>query len=81
MKIKIDVSIDNVNKICSICDAYDFDVNIVCGIKCVDGKSTLGVMEMCNHTVEVIPVTHDYHKVSEFFTRLEEVGAYLEEEE
>lgn len=80
MKIMMDLTIDNVNPLCTICDTYDFDVNVVCGIKCVDGKSTLGVMEMCGHTVEIIPVVHDFDVVEEFYAKLSEVGAYLEEE-
>ena len=81
MRIKMDLNIDNVNQLCSICDSCGFEVDIVCGIKCVDGKSTLGVMELCNHTVEIVPIAHDYNTISEFYSKIEELGAYMENEE
>lgn len=78
MRIMMDLDIDNINPLCSICDSYDFDTNIVCGIKCVDGKSTLGVMEMCGHTVEIVPVTNSIEEIEQFYKKLEALGAYKE---
>ena len=79
MRIMMDLSIDNINTLCTVCDSYDFDVNVVCGIKCVDGKSTLGMMEMCGHTVEIIPVTSDIATIEQFYSKIEALGAYKEQ--
>lgn len=77
--IKMNLTVDKVNKVCNICDAFDFDVNIVSGRMCVDGKSVMGVMKMCGRDVVVIPVTDDEDMWDQFFQRLStEVGAYKE---
>ena len=75
--MKLDISI--ANQLYKICDTCDFDVNIVCGRKCVDGKSIIGVMEMCGHIVTLAPVTPDEYSWEMFFHRVQEIGAYKED--
>ncbi len=78
--IVMNLTVDKVNKLCNICDAFDFDVNIVSGRVCVDGKSVMGVMKMCGRKVTVIPVTDDEDAWERFYQRMsEEVDAYKEE--
>lgn len=75
-EIILNLDVSNVNKLCSICDSFDFDVNVICGRKCVDGKSVLGVMEMCGHKVVLAPVTTDDHEREAFFRRVKKIGAF-----
>lgn len=77
-KIKMDLDITKVNKLCAICDALDFDVNVICGRLYVDGKSVMGVMEMCGRTVTLDPITYDKNELSRFFHQVEQLGAYTE---
>ena len=80
MRIKLYLDISKVNALCAACDSCDFDVNVICGRVCVDGKSVMGVMEMCGRTVELAPVTYDDLEVEEFFRKVKEIGAYKTED-
>ena len=75
-EIRMNLTVDKVNKFCSICDSLDYDVNVICGRLCVDGKSVMGVMEMCGRTVTLSPITDDQRLVYEFFNKMKEIGAY-----
>ena len=79
MEIRMKLDINQVNALCAICDAEDFDVNVMCGRICVDGRSVMGVMEMCGRVVTIVPITNDDFKVEEFFRKLEKIGAYKSE--
>ena len=78
-EIKMDLSIDKVNKLCSICETLDFDVNVICGRVCVDGRSIMGVMEMCGRVVTLSPVTQDEYEIETFFRKVNKIGAYKSE--
>lgn len=77
--IYLDLKIDIVNKFCAICDSCDFDVDVVCGSRIVDGKSTMGVAQMCGRTVEIHPITDNAENIKTFFNRIKELGAYRAE--
>lgn len=78
-EIKLPLTVENVNKLCAICDSFDFDTNVLCGRQCVDGKSIMGVMEMTGHVVTLSPVTYDLFEVEQFFRKVQTIGAYKEE--
>ena len=78
--IKLDLTIDKVNHLCAICDSFDFDTNVLCGRRCVDGKSTMGVMGMVGHVVTLAPVTFDDYEVETFYRKAREIGAFKSEE-
>lgn len=80
MKIKMNLELKNVNKFCTICCQKDYDVNVILGRKCVDGRSVLGVMEMCGRVVEVAPVTNDEFEIEDFFRKIKPFGAYKTED-
>ena len=75
-EIRMNLTVDKVNKFCAICDGLDYDVNVICGRLCVDGKSVMGVMEMCGRTVTLAPVTNDQHDIHDFLHKMKELGAY-----
>ena len=75
-EIRLNLTLDKVNRLCAICDALNYDVNVICGRLCVDGKSVMGVMEMCGRIVTLAPVTNDEHEIEDFFNKVQEVGAY-----
>ncbi len=79
MEIRLDLTLDKVNKLCAICESLKFDVNVICGRVCVDGCSVLGVMEMCGRTVVLAPVTINDEEYDYFYERVKEVGAYKTE--
>lgn len=79
MDIKMNMTLENVNKFCSICDGVDFDVNVMCGRVCVDGRSVLGVTQMCGRVVDVVPVTQDHYEIESFYRSIQELGAYKSE--
>lgn len=76
MDIILNLSLENVNRLCAICDSFDFDINVICGIKCVDGKSVMGVMEMCGHKVILEPVTTNEEDIEMFFKKVKKIGAF-----
>lgn len=77
--IKLFLTIDKVEQLCGICDRLDFDVNVMCGRVCVDGRSVLGVTQMCGRVVDVIPVTQDPYEIESFYRSIQELGAYKSE--
>lgn len=78
-EILLDLDIDKVNKLCSICDSMDCDINVMCGRICVDGKSVMGVAQMCGRIVSLIPVTDDDYIYETFYRKVAEIGAYKKE--
>lgn len=80
MEICLNLTIDKVNALCAICDSFDFDTNVIYGRVCVDGKSVMGVMEMCGRVVTLSPVTYDDFEREAFFRKVKEIGAYKMEE-
>lgn len=77
--IKMKMTVDKVNKFCAICDGLNFDVDVSCGRICVDGKSVMGVMEMCGRDVTISPITDDLEAVDMFFDKIKDLGGYYEE--
>jgi len=78
-EIRMKLTVDKVNKFCAICDSLNIDVNVISGRLCVDGRSVMGVMEMCGRDVTLAPVTNDYFEIEEFFRKVSELGAYRTE--
>ena len=70
------LDLNQVNKLCAICDSVDYDVNVICGRLCVDGRSVMGVMEMCGRVVVLSPVTQNEDEYNDFYNRVKEIGAY-----
>lgn len=79
MVIKLNLDITKVNKLCAICDKSPFDVNVLCGRVCVDGKSVMGVAQMCGRVITLSPVTSDKFEIEMFFRQVKELGAYKSE--
>ena len=79
MEIQLKLDVTKVNPLCHICDTMPFDVNVISGRICVDGKSIMGVMEMCGRTVTLAPVTQDNTEFEMFFDKVQEIGAYKTE--
>lgn len=77
--IKLYLDIDKVNKLCAICETCDFDVNVMCGRICVDGRSVMGVSQMCGRVVDLAPVTYDDYEVETFYRLVKDLGAYKSE--
>lgn len=86
-RIMLPVTYDNAENIINTCRSFDrdFDIDLRCGSKIVDAFSYLGVIRLCNHTVEVSPViaalkdSIDNEKVKKLFEALKPLGAYEEE--
>lgn len=75
--IKLQIQFDKVNKLCAICEAAPFDVDIICGKYVVDGTSAMGVASLIGRTVTVNPVTvDDERQVFDFYEKLTSIGAY-----
>lgn len=75
--IKLQIEFDKVNKLCAICEAAPFDVDIICGKYVVDGTSAMGVASLIGRTVTVNPVSvDDQRQVYDFFDKLTSIGAY-----
>lgn len=75
--IKLQIQFDKVNKLCAICEAAPFDVDIVCGKYVVDGTSAMGVASLIGRTVVVNPVAvDDQHQIFDFYDKLTSIGAY-----
>lgn len=75
--IKLQIQFDKVNKLCAICEAAPFDVDIICGKYVVDGTSAMGVASLIGRTVTVNPVSvDDQRQVYDFFDKLTSIGAY-----
>ena len=75
--IKLQIEFDKVNKLCAICEAAPFDVDIVCDKYVVDGTSAMGVASLIGRTVTVHPVAvDDQRQVYDFFDKLTSIGAY-----
>lgn len=77
--IYFDLDIKDVNKLCAICDSCGFEVDVVCGSIIVDGKSTMGVTQLCGRTVELHPITDSEYDKEIFFNKVKEMGAYRAE--
>jgi len=77
--IKLDLDLEQVNDLCSICDTVPFDVNVTAGRLMVDGRSVMGVMGLCGRVVDIIPITSDQSAVADFFSRIQPLGAYYED--
>ena len=76
MSIKLQLTVDKVNKFCSICEGLDYDVDVCYGRICVDGKSVMGVMEMCGRDVTITPLTDNKEDVDVFFSKVQDLGGY-----
>ena len=76
--IKLDLDLEQVNDLCSICDGVPFDVNVSAGRLIVDGRSVMGVMGLCGRVVEITPITKDQGAITDFFNRIQPLGAYVE---
>lgn len=75
--IKLQIQFDKVNKLCAICEAAPFDVDIICDKYVVDGTSAMGVASLIGRTVTVNPVTiDDQRQVFDFYEKLTSIGAY-----
>lgn len=75
--IKLRIEFDKVNKLCAICEAAPFDVDIVCGKYVVDGTSAMGVASLIGRTVTVYPVAvDDQSQIFDFYEKLTTIGAY-----
>lgn len=79
-KIYLNLKLEHVNKFCTICDEFDFDINVICGKYCVDGKSAMGVMGLGGNKVLIAPVTDDEFEIERFFRLIEPLGAYKTED-
>lgn len=75
-EIIFDLRVDNARNLCELLNSFDFDTNVIYGRKCVDGKSIMGLMEMCGHKVILAPVTADENSVNEFIKKTMSIGAY-----
>ena len=79
-KIKLNLKIEHVNKLCAICEGLDFDVNVICGRVCVDGRSVMGVSQMCGRVVLLVPVTDDEYEIETLYRQVAPLGAYKTED-
>ena len=79
MEIRMNLQAKNVTKFVTVCGSMDFDVNVINGRQCVDGRSVIGVMEMCGHIVTIAPVTDDEIEIERFFRKIKPLGAYKTE--
>lgn len=79
MEIKLRLDVNQAEQLCSICESVDYDVNVICGRVCVDGKSLVGVMKMCGRVVTLAPVTQDEDEYNNFFYLVKKIGAYKSE--
>lgn len=77
--IMLEVDMDNAPELARICNECDFDINVMSGRVCVDGKSIMGVMEMVGHVVLLIPVTNDWFEAEKFYRLVKPLGAYKKE--
>lgn len=86
-RIILPITYDNAESVINVCRSFDrdFDIDLRCGSKIVDAFSYLGVIRLCNHTVEVAPVIAalkngiDQEKIKELFEELKPLGAYEED--
>lgn len=46
-------------KLVDLCNSCEYDVNVLYGRRCVDGKSIEGVLAMCGRPVTIAPVGVD----------------------
>lgn len=69
--------LETVNELCNICSGYDFDVNAEYGRYVIDAKSILGVTSLLGKIVKIIPIIDDETKISEFYQKIENIGAYI----
>lgn len=75
--IKLQIQFDKVNKLCAICEAAPFDVDIVCDKYVVDGTSAMGVASLIGRTVTIHPVAvDDQRQIFDFYEKLTTIGAY-----
>ena len=77
---KIFISLDKietVNKLCKICDKYDFDINVEYGRYVIDAKSILGVMSLLGNIVKIVPITSDDNEIDKLYIEMEDIGAYI----
>ena len=79
MEIRMNLQAKNVTDFVAVCNKEKFDVNVICGRYCVDGKSVMGVMDMCGRTATIAPVTTDEIEIERFFKRIKPLGAYKTE--
>ena len=77
MEIKLHLELWKVNKLCKICDSSHFDINVVSGKFCVDGRSVMGVMRMCGRDIEIVPITTDLENIEKLYERLKPLGAVM----
>ena len=79
MNIYLNLSADNAEELCRICNEFECDINVIYGSICVDGKSLVGVMKMCNHIVQLSPVTSDEFLVEKFYREVVPIGGMIGE--
>ena len=78
--MKFNLTIDNAGRLCKLCQSCNYDINVMSGRVCVDGKSEIGVISMSGRIVDVIPVTYDNFEVMEFERKLDTLKKELENE-
>ncbi len=66
----LSLTLDNVKGVNRYINKFAFDVDIKCGNKCVDGKSVIGLLQMCGHKVEVCPIVDDEEQINGFYDGL-----------
>lgn len=59
-------TLDDAELLANTCDKYPFNIDVVCGIQTVNGKSVLGVASLLGNFVSVIPITDNKMSVLEF---------------
>lgn len=69
-EIVFDLRVDNVCDLCELLNSFDFDTNVIYGRKCVDGKSIMGLMAMCGHSVVLTPVTSNKEEIKEYIKKI-----------
>lgn len=74
------LDLEKVNDLCNICDMAPFDVSVISSNAIVDGSSVMGVMGLCDRTVELKPVTTNTIKITEFYKKVKPLGAYFSKE-
>ena len=78
MTIKLELDLEQVNDLCSICDEMPFNIDVCAGRLIVDGCSVMGVMGLCGKTVEIKPITHDIIQIVDFLNHIKPLGAYID---
>lgn len=71
------LTVENVKDICRIFCGCSFDIDVKCGNKCVDGKSVIGLLQMCGHPVEIWPIADEAEGINKLYEMLRDAGAVI----